>query len=357
MLGIVSPMDFLLGILTFYSIYLMLSISLNLEYGYAGIPNFGKVMFFAGGAFTIGAFVTRFVGHIIGLNLSNYYIRNVILATEVDKYFSSHPHLAISIFLLTLMMSALIGAILGYIASYPAIRLKADYLGITLIASGEVLRIIAKNYKPLVCGSLGVAVPNPFVFIDMPLRGVVQCLVMLGIAIGCWYFVEILTRSPFGRVLRAVREDELATAAFGRDVVKIKMKALVIGSAISGLAGGLYAYYIGVVHPDDFAPLWTFTIWVMVIIGGMGNNFGSAIGALAYTVVERLTMYYKDYIPLPFNVVYLGYIAFAIVLILMLMYRPAGLMPEKPIMTINFEAIRKRIYSRMAKKTSSNSHR
>ena len=89
------------------------------------------------------------------------------------------------------------------------------------------------------------------------------------------------------------------------------------------------------------------------MIGGADNNLGATIGALAYTVVERLTMYYKDYIPLSFNVVYLGYIAFAIILILMLMYRPMGLIPEKPIVTVDFKAIRERVRNCLASKVAS----
>lgn len=349
-LGIADPLRFLLDFLAFFSIYLMLSISLNLEYGYTGIPNFGKVLFFAGGAFTVGAISTKLVMSMLGLGFfkGEFCTNHVTYSTEATKYLSAHPIHSIGIFVLMLFLGATIGAFLGYSASYPAIRLKESYLGITLLASGELLRIIARNYDPLICGTLGVSVPDIFAWLPTEIKELVQVTIMIGIALIIWVFVERLARSPFGRLIRAIRDNEVAASAYGKNVVRIRMQVLVLGSAIAGLAGVLYAFYVRSVHADDFMPLRTFVIWVMVILGGAGNNAGAALGSLIYVITERLIMQYKYYINVPFDVNYLSYIIFGVVLILVLMFRPQGLLPEKPSKTTDFD----KVIERVKKKTT-----
>ncbi len=341
-LGITDPIRFAIDVSAFFSIYLMLSISLNLEYGYTGISNFGKVLFFAGGAFTVGALATRTIMGLYATQIGNYgpyCTANVVYATEASKILANNPALALTMFAGLLVLGGIVGGILGYLASYPAIRLKESYLGITLLASGELLRIIARNYDPLICGSLGVSVPDIFAWLPVGIKETVQVSIMLIIAFITWYFVERLVRSPFGRLIRAIRDNEVAAEAFGKNVVKIRMQVLVIGSAIAGMAGVLYAFYTKSIHADDFMPLKTFIVWVMVILGGAGNNVGAALGALIYVLTERLIMQYKYMISAPFDVNYLSYIIFGIVLILILLYRPQGILPEKPSKTISFEKI------------------
>ena len=345
MIGITDPIRFLLDFTALFAVYLMLSVSLNLEYGYTGLPNFGKVLFFAGGAFVAGGVTARLVAPWAGINLAeiNYSIENVKVAIEISKYFAKNPGVAIGVFALIILLSIVVGAILGYIASYPAIRLREDYLGITLLAGGELLRIIARNYEPLICGTLGVTIPNPFSWMGIRTQELAQIALMLSAAILVWAFVERLARSPFGRVIRAVRDSEVAAAAMGKDVVRARMTSLVIGSAIAGLAGALYAFYTGAVHADDYVPIRTFLVWVMVIVGGAGNNSGAALGALAYVTMDRLIAQYKHYLAVPFDVNYLSYVFLGVLLILILMYRPEGILPEKPSRTLDFEKIFRRI--------------
>jgi len=345
-LGITDPVRFAIDISAFFSIYLMLSISLNLEYGYTGISNFGKVLFLAGGAFTAGALATRTIMNLYSSQIGNYgpyCTANVVYATEASKILANNPSLAIVMFICLLTLGAVVGGILGYLASYPAIRLKESYLGITLLASGELLRIIARNYDPLICGSLGVSVPDIFAWLPLGIKEIVQVGIMLTIAFLAWYFVEKLVRSPFGRLIRAIRDNEVAAEAFGKNIVKIRMQVLIVGSAIAGMAGVLYAFYTKSIYADDFMPLRTFTVWVMVILGGAGNNVGAALGASIYVLTERLIMQYKHMISAPFDVNYLSYIMFGIVLILILLYRSQGILPEKPSKTISFEKVIKKI--------------
>jgi len=335
---------FVIDFLSFYTIYLMLSISLNLEYGYAGISNFGKVLFFAGGAFTVGSMATRltillFQGRWI--DIEEYINTDVIWGTKVSLFFAQHPLYGIFIFLFLLVLAMSISALLGYIASYPAIRLREDYLGMTLVVSGELLRNIAKNYQPLVCGTFGVYVPNPFSWATGIFRDLLILFILLIFSSGIWLIMEYLLNSPFGRLLKAMRDNEKVVESYGRDIVKLRIKTLMLGSAIAGLAGGLYAFYTGSVNPDDFTATKTFLVWVIVIIGGAGNNLGAAVGALFYVFIDRLIAYYKHWIYLPFDINYMSYIILSIILILVIFYSPQGLFPEKPARTPVIEKLRR----------------
>ena len=333
---------FFVDLLAFFSIYLMLSTSLNLEFGYTGIPNFGKVLFFAGGAYVVGATTSRLVAYIAGIHFKDFPSEHVAVATEATKFLSGEPLLATGIFIMMIILGAIIGGILGYIASYPAIRLREDYLGITLLAFGELVRIIARNYDPLICGTLGVSVPNVFSYIPEPeTRELMKIGIMVIIALSVWIFVSRITNSPFGRLLRAIRENEMAAKALGKDIEAIRMKTLVVGSAIAGIAGALYAFYTGYVQADDFVPIKTFIVWVMVMIGGPGNNLGAIVGAFTYLFIEKFVMFVKSYIEAPFDIVYLAYIVLGAILILILMFRPEGMLPEKPIRTVNIRRERK----------------
>ncbi|OYT62269.1 MAG: branched-chain amino acid ABC transporter permease [Thermofilum sp. ex4484_15] len=329
-----NPIRFFIDLASFYSFYLMLSVSLNLEYGYTGIPNFGKVMFFAGGAFVTGSLTARLIAPLAGVNsmyLANYKLYNVIVGTQVSTFFAQRADIAMLTFLLMLILGAVVGALLGLVASYPAIRLREDYLAMTLIVTGELLRIIARNYDPLICGTIGVFVPDPFRWLTGLYHDLVRTGVMLGIAFSSWAFVEALVRSPFGRMIRAIRENEVVAEAFGKDVTKVRMQVLMVGSAIAGVAGALYAFYAGTVQADDFMPIRTFVVWVMVILGGAGNNAGAALGALTYLALDRTIVILKRYFTTPFDINNLSYIALGLALVLTLMYRPEGLIPEKPI--------------------------
>ncbi len=329
----------------FYAIYLMLSVSLELEYGETGISNFGKAMFFAAGAFTAGALVIRLAGPIAGLIISEseLKLRSVYYSTLVSRYFAAHPGVALAILFLMLILGALFGAVLGYLASYPAIRLREDYLGITLIAASELVRVIGRNYDPLIGGTLGTAVPDPFAWLMGRQREIVVSTFMMIIALTSFIVTASLSRSPFGRLLRAVRDSETAAEALGKDVVKVRMKSLMIGSAIAGAAGVLYAFYMGFVHADDFNPIKTFIVWVMVIIGGSGNIWGAAIGTFVYLLIDRGIALVKHQFTLPFDINYVSYAVLGTLLVAVLMFRPEGLLPEKPLSTIPRKILKMRV--------------
>jgi branched-chain amino acid transport system permease protein len=133
--------------------------------------------------------------------------------------------------------------------------------------------------------------------------------------------------------MRAIREDEVAAEALGKDRSRFKAQAFMLGSAMAGLAGGLYAQYIQLVVPDLFMPMVTFTVWIMVLLGGPANNWGVLLGATLVEVFDRGINIAKDYIHLPVDPSDLQYILFGALIIFILLYRPQGLLKESTVRT------------------------
>jgi len=358
----------LLELLAFFSIYFIISVSLNLQYGYAGVPNFGMVLPVAAGAYVTGALAGRIAMWLYGPFIDpktgqplvdpesgqplDFIDNNNLITSEVNKALATDPLGGLMILLITLIVAILISLVIGYITSRPAIRLRADYLIIVLITMGEAIRIIGTQYPRLVGGTLWVSVPDIFIWVG-DRRSYIYVFMLIGTGILMYALVHLMTSSPFGRVLKAVRENELTSETIGKNVVALKTLALVVGSGIAAVAGVLWSFYSKVVIASAYLRVdFTFWPWLMVMIGGMGNNRGAAAGAGCVIVSRRLLYFYKHNISMffPFSVIYLEQLLLGIALLLFIMFRPQGLIPEKPIKlrginTEEYEAIRKRATS------------
>ena len=328
-----------------FALYLVVSLSLNLEAGFAGVPNFGKVMFVAAGAAVAGSISGRLAALILGVNTHgdyNGFIATII--TQLDSSLSQNAVLSIEILLLGILLAAAIGATLGFLTSYPAIRLREDYLGMLLLAAAQLFQIFLGGYEPLIGGTQGIEVPNLFGWAGngIEVRDVVV-LGFLALFAGLVYFyAERVARSPLGRTLRAVRDNEMAARALGKDDVAIRRNVIIVASAISAMAGALLTFYVGAVNAEGWTRItWTFWIWVMVIIGGAANNAGVALGAFSFTflfkIVDQVKFYFQGSIP--FDVNWLEYLMFASLLILILAFRPGGILPEKSSVTLPWRTV------------------
>ena len=294
-----------LDFLVFVGIFGIVALSLNLEFGFAGIANFGKVAFFLIGAYTYA------------------------LLSKIGIPFP-----------LCLIAGALTSALFGLLISLPALRLRTDYLAIAILAFGEILRLIVKSESWIAGGDWGTSVA-PAISIAGASHHV-GVLVNIGLVyfclLICFVIAQLLANSPYGRVVRAIREDEIAAEALGKDRAKYKAQILMIGSAMVGVAGGLYVQYLHYVLPDMFVPMITFTVWIMVLLGGPGNNWGALLGAGLVELFKYGTNLAKPILPLdPIN---LQYILFGVLIILVLFYRPQGLLKESPIKTKALELVR-----------------
>ena len=329
-------------LLTFYAVYLILALSLNLIYGYCGVPNFGHVFFQSVGAYVAGN-LTANVMNIIFLGGGE--LCDITTAEARRNLAIANPMLAIGLFILSLILGAGVGGVFGYLASYPALRLKESYLAITLIFLGEIGRIVARNEPEIACGLVGLTgVPNPFIWLGDPnLSLVIYTIMTLTIAAAIFIYLQKLSNSPFGRLLKSVRDDEIAAASLGKDVAKARGWAMIIGSAIAAIAGVLKVFYAQGVFADDYIPLTTFIVLSMVILGGVANNRGVILGALIITLLDFLVApsFFKLIgIDIQFDITYIKYIITGIVMIAVLLFRPQGLIPEKPVETIGLKIIR-----------------
>ncbi|MEM1905515.1 MAG: branched-chain amino acid ABC transporter permease [Nitrososphaerota archaeon] len=350
---------FLTNLITLIGLFIIISLSLNLEYGYAGIPNFGKLLAVAGGAYFVGAVSGRILALAYGQPAGLGYIeRNLEVVGLLNSAISSSPLQSIGFLILSIVGAAFFGGLLGYVASYPAIRLRGDYLAITLLAMGEIFWVIGDNWQPLIGGSMGVRIPDPFRWIGSEYRPLAILLTVLITAVIIFLYLEYLGRSPLGRVLKAMRENELSASVYGKDVVKLRTKTLIVGFAIAAISGALNSLWTVSVSPKDFERVrHTFMPWVMVIIGGAGNNLGAVVGAIIFVTLRELIVFYKYFFEaiIPFDVVWLEYLFMGIALIIVLMYRPEGLIPEKPTRTLSKKKIREIAARTISEKPHANS--
>lgn len=321
---------FLIDTFMISCIYVVLSVSLNLEYGYAGIPNIGKVLFFATGSFMVAALSIRISAYLLGLSYTNYSVESRILVTKINEVLANDPILSMLLFVLLTTIAVASSIAMAFALSYPTVRLRETYLGVTLLVAGEILRYIGRYNEKFIGGTLGSPVIDVFNWVGIGLvRDIFVLIVYLGITISCWILVTKMLRSPYGRLLKAIRDDEEASMSLGKNVNKIRVYTLAAGSALAGLAGAMYAFYIGHIDSGDFTPDKTFLVFLIIIIGGKANPYGPLIGSIFYVIIERTIRQVKYFFKVPFDINYLAILLLGLVLIIFMLFKPTGLFQER----------------------------
>lgn len=242
--------------LVFATVFAVIVLGLNLQWGFTGLFNVGVAGFVAIGAYTSALLTTPEVaGRVGGLGWP------VALG-----------------WLGAMVTSGAAGLLVGL----ATLRLRHDYLAITTFGIAVTVQLVALNAQWLTGGPFGVQ------FIPKPLQGwlgagvhwTLAYLALVALVLALAYVgLERLVRSPWGRVLRAIREDEDAASSLGKQAFAYRLQSFVIGSMLMGLGGALYAHFVGFVAPEDFLPILTFQMWAMLIVGGSGNNRGAILGA------------------------------------------------------------------------------
>ncbi len=323
---------FIVDLLAIFAVYVIVNLSLNLEFGYTGIPNFGKVLAVGAGAFVAAAVPGRIFAEMAGIE-GDYILDNLLIVSQINVWLVDNVGIGFAVFFLTLGIAAAVGGGLGLLTSYPAIRLRGDYLAITLLAFGESIRIVGNNFTPLVGGTLGVQIPDPLSFLPDDIRFPVATLGLVLIAITVFVFSERMIRSPLGRLLRAVRDNEVAAESLGKNSRQIRIKIIIVSAALAAIGGALYAFYVGgtIAFAYDRAS-WTFWPFLMILIGGLANNKGIIVGTFIFVLIRKLIIFFKDSLEgfVPFDVVWLDFLLLGIILLAVLLYRPQGIFPEKP---------------------------
>jgi branched-chain amino acid transport system permease protein len=291
--------NYLIAMAVSACIYALMALGVNVMWGLAGMVNLGLVGFFAVGAY-VSALLTLKLG--------------VPMAAGMAA-------------------GALVASLVGVGVALITVRLRGDYLAIVTLGFAESIRIVASNALWLTNGTDGISgIPGPYRGSLPPEAFNLLYLAIVGTIVAVTYVgAERLRASPFGRVLRAIRDDEQVAAVAGKHVALFKVKAFAIGAAPLGLAGALYGHYTSYIAPDIFVPLLTLYIKLALLTGGLGNNRGAVVGAFAVVFLLESTRFMIPLIPGVSAVqgAALREFLIAAMLIVMLRFRPQGLIPEK----------------------------
>lgn len=341
--------------LLYFLVFFIAAISLDLEVGTIGLPNFGKVGFIA-----LGAYVTTIV-----LN------QGLFGDVFTDFFFG-------------VFIAMIVSAFFGWLIAIPSVKLRADYFAIMTIAGGEVIRIMLQNEKryfwrtssvikigdktipikePLMLNSMKkeLSEMNFFGFemsqvLDLGSFGslflwqIFLFFFFLTFGLIVYAFIQVIRKSPYGRALRAIREDDITVTSVGKDVFRFRWQVTVIAAVVCSVSGSLFAVFNSAFEPLDFRPIMTFNLFVFIIIGGIGNSRGAAFGTLLITMFLRaseadavkrnLNFSIDEGFPLIGKLLTdlqirmdissenLRFVILGTILILFLLYKPSGVIPE-----------------------------
>jgi branched-chain amino acid transport system permease protein len=283
-------MEYLIHILIISGIYVILTLGLNLIVGFTGLAALGHIAFACVGAYT-----------------------SSILAL----------HLGISPWI-GLLIGALLASVLGAIVSFPSLRLKGDYLAIATFGLGVIVYSVAKNWVSLTRGPMGLPGIPSFKLFGYEINNVWAYIVLVFVFVVVTYLaIRNITKSPFGRILTGIREDEIATEAMGKNINKHKLIVFVVGAFFAGIAGSLYAHYITFIDPSSFTIMESIAVLLMVVFGGMASLGGSFIGASILVIFPELLRF----LGMPSSVAApLRQMIYGLLLIILMIWRPQGLL-------------------------------
>lgn len=268
------------------SISFLLAISLNLQVGQCGLVNFGQVVFL-----TVGAYGTA-------------------IALEAGAGT-----------LAAVVCGVMTGIVFGLAMSLTVRNMSGTYWGILSLSLAEIVRIIALNEQWLTGGANGISIAVSVANLPWIIAGTAAVALLL---------LRVLAASPFGRITRMIREGDRLPAALGKNVLLFKMETMALGGAIGGLAGSYYALMQRYMSPDDAKPIETFIVWAMVVLGGRGNVWGIVLGTMLVQAFYTGTRFMTGLVDIdPDTMAALRLVTIGVLIILVMMFRPEGLLPER----------------------------
>ena len=302
-------------------IYTIFALGLQLQFGFAGLLNFGQVAFMAIGAYTMA----------------------ILVAKEGWSMWLAAP--------LAVGAAAVGGLLLGL----PTLRLRADYFAIVTIAFSEIIRYVATNDDALTGGAQGTinlrgtGVAAQYdgqwqhfqarvqSFLGLGSRDAAMLVLVWSVAVILLALTWFALRTPWGRVLRAIREDEDVAASLGKNAFAYKLQVLAVGAAFAGLAGLFYAWEFSFFSPDDFEPLVTFFAWMIVLLGGLGRVWSVPVGAILFGVIFAGTRFF-NFAPFTYlgsaDRAYLRLMVIGLIIILTVVLRPQGVLGKREEMVL-----------------------
>lgn len=289
--------------------YAVICLGLNLQWGQTGLFNVGIAGFVAIGAYTSAILTTPPGAHLggFGFSIASGWLGAMVAASAA---------------------SAAVGAL--------TLRLRADYLAIVTFGIAVTVQLFCLNSQGITGGPFGIGfIPRPFA--GLAERPALFSLAGFGLTAAVTALVysalQRLLGSPWGRVLRGIRDDETAIEALGRSVTSFRLQSFALGGAVMGLGGAMQAHAIGFIAPDDYLPALTFQVWTMLILGGAGSNAGAVLGAvLIWALWSGSGAAVTALVPpdLQARAAALQLVAIGLVLSAALVLRPCGLLGRAP---------------------------
>ncbi|MEO6985786.1 MAG: branched-chain amino acid ABC transporter permease [Paralcaligenes sp.] len=338
-------LDYLVSFSIMASIYAILSLGLNSQWGYNGHLDFGVAGFFAVGAFTSALIITA--------------PPSGLMAQYAQQAFGLDAP-----FLVGVIAAGVISGVVGYLVALPVLRLRTDFLAIATLGIAEIIRLVFQNERWLANGPQPLSgIPRPLsCLFDHPLCSwlpqsainalaplqprdyVYLYLVITVLMLAVVYIVlETAVRSPWGRALRAVRDEESSAAMNGKHVAALRVQSFVLGAVVIGIGGAFYASYMVTIDYSHFEPLFaTFIVWMMLMLGGSGNNKGAILGAFVIWGVWSGTSFVTDAMQSTLSTIapeiasrtaFLRWTFVGLLLAAIVVYRPAGILKEKKVVS------------------------
>ncbi|WP_067561022.1 branched-chain amino acid ABC transporter permease [Halofilum ochraceum] len=335
---------YLTSFATMAGIYAILTLGLNIQWGYTGHLNFGIAGFFAVGAFTTALFTTS--------------APTGTMAQYTQQAFGLEMP-----FLVGIAAAAVISGVVALLIAVPVLRLRMDFLAIATIGIAEIIRRIFQNERWLANGPQplrGIPQPGRCLFEDgcgwspewlIWLLGPLEqrdynffyLIIVTLFVVAIYWLAERAVRSPWGRMLRATRDEESSTAMSGKNVPWVRIQSFVFGAIIMGIGGAIYAHYVITIDYSHFRPLFaTFLVWVMLMLGGSGNNRGALLGAFVVWGVWSGTAFLAGALEpvlaaihseLPERANYLRWLFVALLLAGIVLFRPQGILAEETVVS------------------------
>jgi len=315
--------------------YVVMALGLNIVVGFAGLLDLGYVAFFAIGAYCTGWFASGYWAYVNGGKGIHVFVGGLIADRE-GIHFN---------FLLVLVIAVVFTAIAGMIIGLPTLRLRGDYIAIVTLAFGEIIGRLAVNLDsvkigqtPITAGRQGI---SPVDRIDLPLLDP-----FTGLNLKPWYWFALflaaivlfvnfrLRDSRLGRAWIAVREDEIAAVAMGVPAVKTKLMAYATGASFGGISGAFLGSLLNTVNADQFQFYFSILVLAMIILGGLGSIWGVVLGAITLSILNNYLI--PDVINdlpskfgLEFDMSQITFAIYGFLLLMMMILRPQGLLPER----------------------------
>lgn len=277
-------------IIGYAGLYIILGLGLLIHVGFAGMLDLGYAAFYAIGAYTMA--------------------------------FLASPHFGLHLsFWVVLLIGGCVAAVVGALISIPVLKLRGDYLAIVTLGFGEISRMLIMNLKPITNGSQGIIqIDKPVFFGIVFNQGVYFYYLIMVLIVVLVFLVTRLIKSRVGRAWLAMREDEDVAELSGINTAAYKLLAFALGAFIGGVGGVIFASWQGSIFPDNFNLMVSINTLCLIILGGLGNQFGVILGALALIALPDMLRGFSDY----------RMILFALLLITMMIVRPQGFLPRRP---------------------------